>query len=146
MSDTRAAAIRLLARREHSTQELRHKLIHKGHPAEDVESCLAALQAERLLSDARFAEAYARMRSERGYGPQRIRAELGERGVEDSLIEHGLGAVELDWCELAVQVRLKRFGGEYPAEFKERAKQMRFLQYRGFEHSQIRAACDDDEF
>lgn len=146
MQDPRSAAIGLLARREHSTKELRHKLLTKGHEPEDVEQCLAELKAEGLLSDERFAEAYARMRSERGYGPQRIRAELAERGVDESLITLGLEAVERDWFELAAEVRLKRFGPGVPADFKERARQMRFLQYRGFEHSQIRSACDEDEF
>jgi regulatory protein len=43
-------------------------------------------------------------------------------------------------------VRRKRFGDEPPQDYKERARQSRFLQYRGFTSDQIRQVLDGDEF
>lgn len=133
-------------RREHSRRELRGKLVAAGHEAEAVDRLLAQLEQERLLSDDRFAEAYIRYRSERGYGPMRIKAELRERGIDDSLGNEQLRAAEVDWFELAEHVRHKRFGSGSPRDFKERARQMRFLQYRGFTSEQIQAALDSDDW
>lgn len=144
-ADPRPSAVRLLARREHSVHELRQKLRHKGFAAEPVEACLEALQAERLLSDARFAEAYVRMRAGRGYGPVRIRLELDERGVNSELGAQALAEAEADWEALAGQARRKRFGAALPQDFKERARQARFLQYRGFTAEQVRGVLRDAE-
>jgi regulatory protein len=93
---------------------------------------LDALARERLQSDERFAEAYVRSRSERGFGPVRIRAELRERGVESGLIETALEAAEMDWDASAGQEREKRFGPQLPQAWPERARQARFLEGRGF--------------
>lgn len=100
---------------------------------------LQQLVDKGLLSDERFAEAYVRMRSQRGYGPQRIRGELHERGVDERLITTAIRDQPTDWHRLASQVRVKRFGQESPSDHKERARQMRFLQYRGFEQEQLRS-------
>ena len=45
-----------------------------------------------------------------------------------------------DWIAMAKQIRKKKFGPKLPVEFKEKARQMNFLQYRGFESTQIQAA------
>lgn len=144
-ADPRERAIALLARREHSRRELAAKLSRKGFAAETVEPCLDELAAEGLLSDARYAESYTRARAAKGYGPRRIAAELGERGVEAGLAEQALAEAETDWERLAAEVRRKRFGDRVPADFKERARQMRFLQYRGFSGEQIRRAVGDSD-
>ena len=74
-----------LARREHSEQELIRKLNSRGFDEELVEIAVAELMADGLLSDARFAEAFVNSRFQRGSGPQKIRAELRERGIAPSL-------------------------------------------------------------
>ena len=140
--EVRAAALRLLARREHSIAGLRRKLCQRGWEAELVDPVLDALVAEGLLSDRRFAESFARARIGRGYGPLRIRAELAERGIDTALAEAALEAEAPDWRRLAREVRLRRFGPAAPADFREKARQMRFLQQRGFDHAQIRAALE----
>ena len=122
----------LLARREHSRKELAYKLAGRGFGHEEITETLDALEAERLLSDARFAESYVRSRSARGFGPLRIRLELQERGVDEALIEQYIAEAEEDWTELARAQHRKRFGSQRPADFNERAKQARFLQGRGF--------------
>jgi regulatory protein len=134
-----ATALRLLARREHSEFELRHKLIGRHFSDSIVESVVMQLVDEGLLSDQRFAEVYARSRFERGYGPLRIRAELRERGVSGDLAEQMLAGLSQCWVESAGRQRSKRFGRHFPNDYRERTKQMRFLQQRGFSSDQIQA-------
>jgi regulatory protein len=138
------AAVRLLARREHSTEELRRKLAAKGHPASSIEAVLDKLSRKKLLSDERFAASYVHHHARRGQGPVRIRAELRQQGVAESQIEQEVGAAECDWNALAAEVRRRKFGEELPKTAAERAKQARFLQYRGFNSDQIRAALKFD--
>lgn len=142
LEDARDKALRLLARREHSAKELRTKLIARGLPAEIVDAAVQGLAEENLQSDARFAEGYTRNRCEQGYGPLRIRAELRERGVDDALID--LNPAEGDWRQRAEAARRKRFGATLPTSWKERARQARFLQYRGFSAEHIRELLSED--
>lgn len=142
-----AVSVGLLARREHSARELAGKLRSRGFGAEVIESVLARLAQERLQSDERFTEVYLRQRSEKGYGPLRIAAELGERGIDDSLISAGFRQAEadgtIDWFALAEGVYARKFGGRPIEDIKERAKRLRFMQYRGFTHEQIAAAINE---
>jgi len=141
----RKTALDLLARREHSARELSRKLAARNFSPELIESTLAGLAGEGLLDNARFAESFVHARYQRGQGPQKIGAELRERGIEDSLITEILGDEDRYWRELAVAVRRKRFGPELPRDFRERSRQMRFLQQRGFTSGQIRSVFDDPE-
>lgn len=144
-SEARNAAIRLLARREHSVTELERKLAQRDHEADAVAEALAGLAAEGLQSNDRFAEAYVYSRVQKGYGPERIRAELRERGVSDSLAECYLQPIAGQWHERIEQVRQKRFGAAMPESFEERVKQSRFLQHRGFNGWQIQQAFRQDD-
>ena len=139
-ADIRARALNLLARREHSRLELARKLRQRGMAGADLEQVLDELAAARLLSDTRFAEEYVRSRAGRGYGPVRIRAELRERGIDDAGIQAALAELGEDWCQQARAARQRRFGAEPPADLKERARQSRVLQQRGFSPEQIRQA------
>lgn len=132
-------ALRLLARREHSELELRHKLIGRSFTDTIVDAVVMQLADEGLLSDQRFAEVYVRSRFERGYGPLRIRAELRERGISGDLTEQMLAGLSRRWVESAGRQRSKRFGHQLPADYRQRTKQMRFLQQRGFTSDQIQA-------
>jgi regulatory protein len=125
-------ALKLLVRREHSRRELAHKLGERDHPAAAAEAALDRLEAEDALNDARFAEEYARARFAKGFGPVRVVAELREHGIDGD----GLAPARLERAEqrrLAAEQLAKRFGNGEPADFKERAKRMRYLQQRGFE-------------
>jgi len=139
----RKKAMDLLARREHSVAELQQKLVTKGHDADIVTEVLGQLEQEGLLSDDRFTEAFVRYRRKNGYGPHRIQSELRQRGVSEKMQAAYLEVGDPQWFEQAAQVRQKRFGGGLPEDFKERAKQARFLQYRGFTGEQIREVMDD---
>jgi regulatory protein len=70
-------------------------------------------------------------------------ADAGVMGEEEATITEI--AADLDWHELARAVRAKRFGAARPRDYKERARQARFLQYRGFDAAQIRSALEVDE-
>ncbi len=135
----------MLARREHSGQELQAKLCAKGYPEGVAGEVVAALVREGLASDARFAEALSSVRRVRGYGPLRIRHELEQRGVSGELIDRWLDMSGADWIEQVRRVREKKFGQQKPKDFAERARQMRFLQQRGYTHDQITQALTTDD-
>jgi regulatory protein len=130
-------ALNLLARREHSAKELRNKLVKAGFEINEIDTLISKLADADLQSDERFTENYLRYRSQRGFGFQRIKLELRERGVTDEIINNALKIAEIDWFTLATSVRCKRFGEQKPDTNQDRAKQQRFLQYRGFTHEQI---------
>ena len=138
------AALELLARREHSRRELARKLAARGFPDDVVTSVLEELERTCALADARFTDSFVRSRIGKGQGPQRIRAELAQRGITDEEADGVLRAADVDWLATIRAVRAKRFGAELPREYAERARQARFLQYRGFEAAQIRAALEFD--
>ena len=142
--EIRKKAMDFLARREYGRAELTKKLADKGYQRSVVEDELARLNDEGLQSDARFAEAFVQSRINQGKGPVRIRADLAGRGIRDGVIEAALEAAACDWFELAGGERRKKFGARSPADFKEKARQMRFLQYRGFEPDHIQAAVGPD--
>ncbi|MEK6551593.1 MAG: regulatory protein RecX [Pseudomonadota bacterium] len=117
---------------------MREKLTVRGCPTVVAEEVVSRLEAERLLSEDRFAESYVQARRRRGYGPVRIREELSRRGVDDDTIARWLDAGSRDWLEELRRVRRKKFGASVPGDYRERARQARFLQYRGFPAEQIR--------
>lgn len=122
----------LLARREHGRVELTRKLRKRGAPEELIETALQRLSEEGLLSEARYLESFVAYRARAGYGPQRIREELGQRGLERSDIEHALRESAIDWFESLRETWQRKFAGQLPADARERAKQGRFLAYRGY--------------
>ena len=139
-SRIRSVALALQSYREHGARELETKLTRKGYDALTAAQVIDDLRESGLVSDHRFAEAFVRSHAARGHGPVRIRYALRELGVATDLIEPSLTTEECDWVALAASLRRRKFGERAPASFAERAKQMRFLQYRGFSTDQIRAA------
>lgn len=131
-------ALDLLARREHSLHELRCKLLSRAFSPSVIEEVLKKLVDHQWQSDERFAEAYIHARKRNLFGPVRIRQELVERGVSDNIINSLLLDDDNEWINRANSLRIKHFGDVKPTDFKERAKQMRFLQYRGFTTEQIK--------
>lgn len=133
----------MLARREHSANELQSKLKQKGYGAAVVSAVAADLQTQRLLSDARFAEALVTARRRRGFGPLYIAQELRKKGVSDELIAAAIDGS--DWRTVLEQTRNKKFGCMPPANTAEAAKQIRFLQQRGFAYEQIRRVLNSQD-
>ena len=153
--DIRYAAMDLLARREHLYRELEQKLARRFSDAEaNLEANLEAkaeliteilqqLRDENLQSDQRFVESYIRHRSARGYGPDRVRQELRQKGAASELVDEEMQCCEINWRELARDARSKRFGEALPEDYTEKARQLRFLQYRGFSGDYASFAFDD---
>jgi regulatory protein len=139
-----ATAVHLLAIREHAAAEVKQKLLRKGFAADVADRVIQQLVDSRQLSDNRYVESFVRQHADRGQGPARIRAGLREVGIHAELIDQALEQADVDWRRLAHSVRTRKFGASAPANFRERAKQARFLQYRGFTHEQIRAALGGD--
>lgn len=136
LAKARATAMKLLARREHSRLELDLKLRQRRCDAGTIVSVLDEFEREGWLDDERFADIYVRQRCEAGYGPQRIQAELQQRGIEG--VPASLAAVpEAEWRELALRMRFRRFGREVVDDWNERGRQGRYLAQRGFTMEQI---------
>lgn len=133
----------LLARREHSRRELGDKLAAKAFDPDMIREVLDELEREGLLSAGRFAESFVASRAARGQGPVRIARELAERGVEST--RDWLDDARHDWNRLAREARRKKFGAALPSDYKEKARQARFLEYRGFSQDQIRRALGSDD-
>ena len=138
--EARKKAMDFLARREYGQAELIRKLADKGYQRTIVEQTVRQLTEENLQSDDRFAEAFVQSRINQGKGPVRIRLDLGQRGIADATIELAIEDARADWHGLADAVRTRKFGSDLPNDFKEKARQMRFLQYRGFEQDHVQAA------
>lgn len=133
----RRDAMALLASREHSVKELYRKLKGKGYPQEIVEQVLRQLSDEGVQSDIRFAETYVYQRANRGFGPSKIQLELHERGIPDATVARFIDEDSEMWLDNLIHEHRKRFNGRMPEDYAERAKQMRFFQYRGFTSRQI---------
>ena len=132
----RRAAMDLLAQREHGRVELARKLRRRGAPPELIDSALDRLAEEGLLDESRYLESFIAARARAGYGPLRIREELAQRGLPREAIEQALGECGVDWAEQLNELWQRRFGVR-PQDPKERARQGRFLAYRGFSMEQI---------
>ena len=133
----RERALRLLARREHSRAELGRKLAVHVAPEDDLETLLEDLQRRKLLSDERYAESRAHALS-RKFGAARIAHELRAKGLDKGLADRAGAAARATEVERARAVWLRKFRTA-PATREERARQMRFLQSRGFSFDAIRA-------
>ncbi|HET9108019.1 MAG TPA: regulatory protein RecX [Steroidobacteraceae bacterium] len=129
----------MLARRDWLSGELTRKLHSAGCDPRATAEVIAELAQERLLDDARYAERYVTSRAERGQGPLRIAAELASLGASRELVEAAIAAGP-DWRVVAGRVRRRKFGDAPPDSWAEKARQARFLQYRGFSSDHIRAA------
>jgi len=127
--------LQLLTRRDYSRAQLQAKLAAHAESEEELNAVLDTLQSQRLLSDSRYASQRVVARAGR-YGNARLRQELKQQGVGEADIEAALpeGGDEIERCRT---VWLKKFG-QAPGSAEERAKQMRFLQYRGFSGDAIR--------
>ncbi len=142
----RKKAMDYLARREYGRRELVLKLTNAGYISAVVEEAVEQLVRDGLQDDRRFTDSFIQSRVSQGKGPVRVRLDLRQRGIDAGLIEEIIPEFAEEWFELARDVRRRKFGDDLPTEFKERARQMRFLQYRGFEQSHIQSAVGGQDF
>ena len=133
----------MLARREHCSGELSRKLRDKGYDAALVAEVIERLAGEKLLDDNRYIDNFIRSHAGRGHGPLRVRAELRQVDLAGPPVDDAIAAFP-DWVAVARAARLKKFGTHLPVTPAERARQMRFLGYRGFTSAQVRSALGWD--
>lgn len=126
----RARAMRFLARREHSRVELQRKLSAVAEEGEDVEALLDELASKGWLSDARFAELAVRSKARR-FGPLKVAHQLRAKGVGEETIAIAFASAGTDGAANLEQVWRSRFSVA-PVDQRERGRQVRFLQGRGF--------------
>jgi regulatory protein len=122
--------MRYLARREHSRAELARKLASHAVEGEDVDALLDDLANRGWLSDARYAEQSIRSKARR-YGPVKLAHALRAKGLDDEAIAAGFRAAGHEGEANLEAVWKSRFRAA-PADDRERARQVRFLQGRGF--------------
>ncbi|HDH1859862.1 TPA: recombination regulator RecX [Klebsiella quasipneumoniae subsp. similipneumoniae] len=135
-------AIRILAMRDHSEQELRRKLsapvMSKNGPEaldvtpEELEQVVAWCIENRYLDDNRFVGQFIASRSRKGYGPARIRQELSQKGIARQAVEQAMRECDIDWVSLARAQAQRKYGEPLPSAFAEKVKIQRFLLYRGY--------------
>jgi regulatory protein len=136
----RGRALRLLGRREFSRQELEKRLRgYVGNAAEsenidspaDLEALLNDLAERGWLSDARYADTVVRKRTGQ-FARRSIAQELKRAGVNEEVTDTALAAIDPDE-EFALALALcQRKFRRPPADQKEKARQIRFLQSRGY--------------
>lgn len=162
MNELLSRAMRLLSQRDHSEAELRRKLAAQpfvpqarsgskhGPQSPDepvspeiIDQVISYCYQHNWLDDQRFAQSYIGSRSRKGYGAQRISAELLRKGVDKEIVRTALAECTIDWCVLAQQIAQRKFGEQLPTEWKDKAKVQRYLLYRGFFREEIQSIyCD----
>ena len=138
--EVRKKAMDYLSRREYGFYELVEKLVFYGFLKETALIAVENLTSEGLQNDQRYVESFVQSRINQGKGPLRIQQELQHRKVSDNLINDAINETTENWFKLAEKVRLKKFGSKIPLDFQKKAKEMKFLIYRGFESDHIQYA------
>ncbi len=130
-------AIDLLSRREHSVNELVNKLRQREYLPAEIEQTITYLLDNNYLSEQRFAESVYRSRVNKGYGKNYIESELRHKGVSQAIIATVADELAVNWYDIAAQSYRKKFNDRSISDQKDKAKRIRFLQYRGFSSDEI---------
>ncbi|MCY7312463.1 MAG: recombination regulator RecX [Pseudoxanthomonas sp.] len=133
-------ALALLVRREHSRKELTRKLALRGIAGEDATAAIERLAGDGWQSDARFGEMLVRTRASQGYGPLRIRAELGTHGLDADTVSAVLEGFGGDWAQVARDLLRRRFRNSAATDPAVQRKAIDFLYRRGFQGDHVRLA------
>jgi regulatory protein len=126
------SAMNMLAMREHSRFELAQKLGKKSEDNVLIVQVLNRLEKDNLLNDQRFALMFIRSKANSGFGPYKIKQELQAKHVGKILIAEALVELDIDWFNNATELYLKRVAQVTDIDIKEKHKQSRYLQNRGF--------------
>jgi regulatory protein len=124
-------AVTLLAKRDYASGEIKRCLKRYSSDEDSINSVMDRLISHHYLDDSRLIEKEIKKQLAKRHGPSRIKQELRQKGLELLAIEQALEDLDVDWFELAEELRIKKFGDELPIDPKEKAKQIRYLQYRG---------------
>ena len=136
-------ALDLLSRREHSSKEIREKLILRFDDIVIINSVITKLEENNLINDTRFAEAYVSSRKRKGFGPKKITFELLSKGVSESVANRIIDE-EGGWKRAAKLAFTKKFKNGLSSDVKNSLKQKSFLKNRGFGFKEIESVFGDD--
>ena len=131
-------AFAVLTRKEYSKKDLIEKLALYAENREEVLILVDELSRENYQSDQRVAEMVVRSQIRKGKGPNRIKLALRAKSIDKELAQNDMN--EIDWYDEAYQLKVKKYGVDVSKDPKIKAKQIRFLQYRGFEMDAIMKA------
>ena len=134
----RSYAFAVLTRKEYSKKDLIEKLALYAENREEVLTLVEELSRENYQSDQRVAEMVVRSQIRKGKGPNRIKLALRAKSIDKELAQNDMN--EIDWYDEAYQLKVKKYGVDVNKDPKIKAKQIRFLQYRGFEMDAIMKA------
>ena len=129
-------AVGLLAKRDYASGEIRRQLSKQGDN-ELVEQVMDKLLSHHYLDDARLAEREISKQIAKLHGVSRIKQELKQKGLDSLVIDQALEDTDVDWFELCLKAKEKKFGDSLAADHTEKAKMVRYLQYRGHSMSAI---------
>ena len=111
------------------------KLATWAQSRDEVLTLVEELAEKEYQSDQRVAEMTVRSQVRKGKGPNRIKLALRAKHLDKELVQEDLA--EIDWLEQAYELKVKKYGTEVTKDPKLKAKQIRFLQYRGFDMDAI---------
>lgn len=134
----RSYAFAVLTRKEYSKKDLIEKLCLYAEDRDEVLMLVDELSRENYQSDQRVAEMTVRSQIRKGKGPNRIKLALNAKSIDKALAKNDMD--EIDWYEQAYMLKVKKYGTDVATDAKMKAKQIRFLQYRGFEMDAIMKA------
>lgn len=128
MLSLRQRAFNFLARRDYASQELIDKL-KKYASREEAEAVVASFIASGIISDERYIASYLNVKQNK-FGLVKLRIMLYNKTGNCELVDRIIAGSDLDQVSAAYKIWEKKFRPALDA--KEQARQIRFLQYRGF--------------
>lgn len=131
----------LLGRQEYSRKELTQKLKMKDADNDFIEQLLSWCESLGYIDEHRYCESFLRRQINKGLGQKRVLAEATNKGVDRAQLMALIEEQEIDWFELAQQTYQRKYGvGEKQLDYKEKAKRVRYMMYRGFGYEEINFA------
>jgi len=121
---------------------MRAALGARGASARIVTNVIRRLHDLHYLDDRRFAMHVAERAVRRGFGSERVRAELTQKGIREAWVEEAVTSTFTDETALARAVCERRFGAD-PLPPAQRGKAARFLHGRGFPEGIVLAILDE---
>lgn len=134
-----ALAVSALSRRDHTQKQMELFLHSHSQDADLVSELMLRLNENGYLNDNRVLDNELRKYIDKCYGKRRIRQELRQKKFSSDSIESAIEKIDVDWHTLAKELKVKKFGTLNSNDDKAKAKQIRYLQYRGHEMSDIMA-------
>ena len=130
-------AVSLLARRDYASGELARTLSRMTENREKIDKALSRLVECGYLDDNRLITHMIDKHVRKKHGPARIKQEIRQKGFSPELVEQMLEKVDVDWYAMARELKVSKFGDAVASEAKEKNKQIRYLQYKGFSMDMI---------